>query len=74
VHYYIRQLKKHVSGPHEAALIRRWAKIGKVNADMDFSKDGVEWMFGIEMVDLFPRWPLPQLKRKPLWTYRGRCA
>jgi len=74
VRYYIRQLKKHVSGPHEIAQIRRWVQAGKVNEDMEFSRDGIDWVFGIEMITLFPNWPLPQLKRKPLWKYRGRCA
>ncbi len=72
--YYIRQLKKHVSGPFESAQIRRWIRKGQVNENMDFSEDGRTWMFGIEMVQFFPRWPRPVAKHKPLWTYRGRCA
>jgi hypothetical protein len=54
VRYYIRQHKKHVSGPHEIDAIRGWIREGKVRQEMEFSPDGVEWMLGIELADLFP--------------------
>lgn len=61
--YYIRQHHKHVSGPHEVEAIREWIKAGKVRDEMEFSEDGVEWMLGPEMVDLFGL-PHPQLTRR----------
>jgi hypothetical protein len=65
--YYIRQLKKHVSGPHALELVRQWVREGKVREDMEFSEDGVTWMLGIEMFELFPvRAP----RSKPLRRHR----
>jgi hypothetical protein len=52
--YYIRQHRKFVSGPHRIEDIREWVREGKVREEMEFSEDGVEWMLGLEMVDLFP--------------------
>lgn len=66
--YYIRQHKKHVSGPHEIDHIRQWIREGKVRQEMEFSVDGVEWMFGIEMADLFPT----KLRRKRKARRRSR--
>jgi hypothetical protein len=57
--YYIRQHRRHVSGPHEIEAIRQWVKEGKVRSEMEFSVDGKEWMLGIEMVELFGR-PAPR--------------
>ena len=53
VRYYIRQHRKHVSGPHEVEAIRQWIKAGKVRDEMEFSEDGEDWMLGLEMADLF---------------------
>ena len=66
--YYIRQHHKHVSGPHEIEAIRDWIKVGKVRDEMEFSEDGVEWMLGPEMVDLFG---VPRLTRRPRRRRRG---
>jgi hypothetical protein len=55
VRYYIRQLREHVSGPHDVESIRAWIKQGKVREEMEFSEDGHEWMLGIEMIELFAR-------------------
>jgi hypothetical protein len=52
--YYIRQHRKFVSGPHRVEDIRVWVREGKVREEMEFSEDGVTWMLGLEMVDLFP--------------------
>ncbi len=63
--YYIRQLKKHISGPHELAHIRQWVGEGKVREDMEFSEDGIEWMLGLEMIEVFPpRAPRPKRRRR----------
>jgi hypothetical protein len=53
MHYYIRQQRKHISGPHELDAIREWVKQGKVRPEMEFSEDGTTWMLGIEMYELF---------------------
>lgn len=55
MHYYIRQQRKHVSGPHQLDAIKQWVKEGKVREEMEFSEDGDEWMLGIEMIELFAR-------------------
>lgn len=52
--YYIRQRKKHVSGPHAVEGIRKLIKEGRVREEMEFSVDGHDWMWGIELVELFP--------------------
>lgn len=54
VRYYIRQKKSYVSGPHEVEHIRQWIREGKVREEMEFSEDGEDWMWGIELIDLFP--------------------
>ena len=51
--YYIRQQREHISGPHEVEAIRTWIKEGKVRDSMEFSEDGVDWMMGPEMGELF---------------------
>ncbi len=53
MHYYIRQQRKHVSGPHDLKAIRQWVKEGKVRQEMEFSEDGEAWMLGLEMIELF---------------------
>ena len=53
--YYIRQQKKYVSGPHDMADIRQWIKEGKVRDEMEFSEDGIEWLWGIEIPEMFPQ-------------------
>lgn len=52
--YYIRQKKQFVSGPHSVADIQEWIRKGKVREDMEFSTDREDWMWGIEVLDLFP--------------------
>ena len=65
--YYIRQHRKHVSGPFAIEAIRQWVKEGKVREEMEFSEDREDWMFGIEMLDLFgsrkPRTPRRRKRR-----------
>jgi hypothetical protein len=62
--YYIRQLQDHISGPYEVTTIREWIKEGKVRAEMEFSVDRSEWIWGIELVDLFPPRRVPARNRK----------
>jgi len=62
--YYIRQHHKHISGPHEVEAILAWIKAGMVRDEMEFSEDGVEWMLGPEMVDLFGVLPLTRRRRR----------
>lgn len=62
--YYIRQHRKHVSGPHEIESIRTWVKEGKVRDEMEFSEDGVDWMLGIEIGELFGSQGATQFHRK----------
>ena len=62
--YYIRQLGKHVSGPHDLAEIKAWVKAGKVRQEMEFSTDGKDWMLGLEMAELFPM--KPSRPRRPV--------
>ena len=59
--YYIRQQKKFVSGPHDVEHVRAWIKEGKVRSEMEFSEDGVEWIWGIELINLFDR---PRRRRR----------
>ena len=52
--YYIRQQGKFVSGPHDLADIQIWIKAGKVREEMEFSEDQIDWIWGIELSNLFP--------------------
>ena len=70
--YYIRQQKKHVSGPYELDDLRRLIKAGKVRPEMEFSEDRVEWIWGIELAELFPRpFRAPRRRRRTLGRRRG---
>lgn len=71
--YYIRQQRKHVSGPFDLERLKAWVRDGKVREEMEFSEDGETWMLGVEMIELFgdrrerraarPRRP----RRRRLW-------
>ena len=71
--YYVRQHRKHVSGPFDFTQLRAWVKEGKIREEMEFSEDGEEWMLGLEMIELFerPRRPRlrPQPRRRRLWPW-----
>lgn len=54
MHYYIRQRDGRVSGPYPISTTKQLIKEGKVRADMEFSEDREEWIWGIELADLFP--------------------
>jgi len=53
--YYIRQQKKYVSGPHDVEHIRLWIQQGKVREEMEFSTDQIDWIWGIELPNLFEK-------------------
>lgn len=53
--YWIRQHGEHISGPHDLEAIRAWIRDGKVRPEMEFSPDGCEWIWGIELPELFAR-------------------
>ena len=66
VRYYIRQKGEYVSGPHDLDQIRAWIKEGKVREEMEFSEDQVEWMWGIELPELFAR-SSRRRRRRGVW-------
>ncbi len=73
--YYVRQQRKHVSGPYPLATLVAWAKEGKVREDMEYSLDREEWMLGFEMIELFgdrrARPAAPPRRRRRLWGRRA---
>ena len=62
--YYIRQKGEYVSGPHDLEHIRTWIKEGKVREEMEFSEDKVEWIWGIELPELFARRARTERRRR----------
>lgn len=52
--YWIRQHRKHVSGPHEVEAVQAWIREGRVRPDMEFSTDRRDWALGFELPELFP--------------------
>ncbi len=62
--YYIRQNKTHVSGPYDVEDIKGWIRDGRVRSDAEFSVDGKEWIWGIEL-DLFPGSLKNEPRRRP---------
>ena len=75
--YYVRQHRKHVSGPFDFTQLKAWVKEGKIREEMEFSEDREEWMLGLEMIELFgsrreqaPARP-KRIRKRRLW---GRIA
>ncbi len=58
--YYIRQHKKRGSGRHDVSNFRQWIREEKVWAEVEFSVDGHEWLWGIEMLGFLP----PERRRR----------
>ena len=52
-HYFVRQQGHHVTGPYRVEQLRELIGEGRLRPDMEFSEDGTEWAYGLELVDLF---------------------
>jgi hypothetical protein len=65
VRYYIRQKNGRVSGPYDLSVLKEYVKAGKIREDMEFSVDRRDWMWGIEIAELFPMDARPARRRRP---------
>ena len=75
--YYVRQHRKHVSGPYALKDLKDWVGEGHIREDMEFSTDGEEWMLGFEMIELFGDRRAraePRPRRRPRRRLWGRRA
>lgn len=51
--YFVRQMQHHVTGPYRLDQLRKLIGQGKLRPDMEFSEDGKEWAYGLELTNLF---------------------
>ncbi len=51
--YFVRQRKDHIAGPYRLEQLRELIAKGRVRPEMEFSEDGVEWGYGLELLHLF---------------------